>query len=591
MLTSTSYGKKLFTYFLTVFIVFTVILITIQYSRDKTFRARELESMLDTYCEFSNSFIKNRGNDGSFDFSTLDSLVKIFPRTDIRITIVDFAGRVLFDSEHSSFQEMANHIGRPEIQDALLYNKGSDIRLSESVNRTFYYFAKKYDDYFIRAAVVYSTGIQTLLSGRSLFWLIVAFLFFAAASVLFFLSNNFGKAIVKLKEFSENAANNKKIDDSFHFPENELGFIGEQIVTVYRKLENSNKELVNEKEKLVRHLQLSQEGVAFFSKDGREILSNNHFLNFLNVISDNQVSEPGEFREVKELEPVCRFLESQLGSEQNLNPSQKISIEKNNRFFDVQCFIFQDHSYEVSIIDITSSIKEKMLKHEMTSNIAHELRTPVSSIKGYLETILRDPNITEEKKHYFIERAASQTDRLADLIRDIAMITQIEEASNLYKLETINLASILNDAIESLESEIKDVNAKVEVNINRETNIFGNRALTFSIFRNLLENSLNYGGRDITISIDEFLDREDLMFYSFSDNGRGIDPIHQHRVFERFYRVDEGRARNEGGTGLGLAIVKNAVLFHGGEIFVKNRKGGGVEFWFSLKKQNTNGKN
>ncbi len=589
MITRTTYGKKLFAYFLMVFVVFTTLLVAIQYNRDKSFRARELESMLDTYCEFTNSFITKSGEGGGGVLSSLDSFVKGFPRTDIRITIIDFGGRVLFDSEYSNFTEMANHFDRPEIQDALLFNRGSDIRHSESVNRTFYYFAKKYDKYFIRTAVVYSTGIKVLLSGRSLFWLIVAFLFFAAASVIFFLSNNFGKAIANLKAFAQKAARNQIVDPSIKFPENELGFIGQQIVTVYKRLENTNKELVNEKEKLVRHLQLSQEGVAFFMKDGTEILSNNHFLNYLNIISDSPVNHAKEFWMVPEMLPTRLFLERQLKSSGNQNRSEKFTIEKNNRFFSVKCFIFQDNSYEVAIVDTTSSIHEKMLKHEMTSNIAHELRTPVSSIKGYLETILHDPNIPDDKKQSFIEKAASQAERLADLIRDIAMITQIEEASNLYKTEDLCVSLVINDAIESLNTQIRAVNATVSVSTSPETNIEGNRTLVFSVFRNLLENSLNYGGQDVTIFINEFLVNDDKVFYSFSDTGKGIDPIHQQRVFERFYRVDEGRARNEGGTGLGLAIVKHAVQFHGGEVSVKGRKGGGAEFLFFLKRKRNSG--
>ncbi len=583
---SASYGRKLFAYFLTVFVVFAAILVTIQYNRERSFRIQKLESMLETYCEFSKSFIVDtQRNNRKKGYSALDSLVEIFPRTDIRITVIDFTGKVLYDSEHSMFEEMENHLDRPEIQAALLFNKGSDIRLSESVNRTFFYFAKKYENYFIRAAVVYGSGIKDLLSASSLFWLIVALLFFAAASVIFYLSNNFGKAIANLKTFAERAASNQNVDQSIKFPENELGFIGNQIVNVYKRLENTNKELVNEKEKLVRHLQLSQEGIAFFIKDGTEILSNNHFLNYLNIISDSAITHAKDFWLVNELQPIKVFIENQLKNKSGQNRSERITIEKNNRFFNIQCFIFQDNSYEVSIIDTTSTVKEKMLKHEMTSNIAHELRTPVSSIKGYLETILHDPNITDDKKQSFIEKAASQTDRLAALIRDIAIITQIEEASNLYKIENINVAAVINDAIESLDTQIRTVSATMNVNINPDTNIEGNRTLVFSIFRNLLENSLNHGGPEVAVTIDEFLERDDRVFYSTSDNGKGIEPSHQQRVFERFYRVDEGRARKEGGTGLGLAIVKHAVAFHGGEISVKNRKGGGAEFLFSLRKQ------
>jgi signal transduction histidine kinase len=99
-----------------------------------------------------------------------------------------------------------------------------------------------------------------------------------------------------------------------------------------------------------------------------------------------------------------------------------------------------------------------------------------------------------------------------------------------------------------------------------------------------MENALKYGGEDITIFVDEYLETENNIFFSFADNGTGIAPTHQTRIFERFYRIDKGRSRNNGGTGLGLAIVKNAVHFHHGDISVKTRKGGGAEFLFSLAK-------
>ena len=385
------------------------------------------------------------------------------------------------------------------------------------------------------------------------------------------------------------AGRNENFDTHIKFPENELGIIGEQIITIYKTLKKTNKELNSEKEKLIHHLQISQEGIAIFSKSNEKILANNHFIQYLNLISDIPAVNPDHFLEVEELKPIHDFIKTYLNEkieifEKNL-PIKRISIHKNKRYFDVQCIIFHDKSYEISINDTTKSEKRKLLKQQITSNIAHELRTPVSSIKGYLETILSNENLSADKQRYFIEKASFQIDRLSELIRDISILTKIEEASSLYEIEDVNLGSIIKDVIENLQSKIEAVNAKIELNIENQTIVKGNKALLYSVFQNLLENSLIYGGENITIKIDNYLEDDNNVYFTFSDTGIGIEEEHQSRIFERFYRVDIGRARKNGGTGLGLAIVKNAIQFHKGDISVKTRKGGGTEFLFSLSKE------
>ena len=125
--------------------------------------------------------------------------------------------------------------------------------------------------------------------------------------------------------------------------------------------------------------------------------------------------------------------------------------------------------------------------------------------------------------------------------------------------------------------------------INRlpdELSINGNSSLLYSIFRNLMDNAIAYAGTGVTVKINCFREDEKFYYFSFSDTGTGVPEEHLNRIFERFYCVDKGRSRKLGGTGLGLAIVKNAVLFHGGTIFAKNNPSGGLEFVFTLQKQN-----
>lgn len=226
------------------------------------------------------------------------------------------------------------------------------------------------------------------------------------------------------------------------------------------------------------------------------------------------------------------------------------------------------------------------LKRQLTNNINHELKTPVSSIQGYLETIINNPDMNEETRRLFIEKSYKQSERLGQLLQDISTITRMDEGSQLIEKEMVDLNAIVQDIIAEVALRPADKRMRITCNFNRELPITGNASLLTSVFRNLTENAIAYsGGRDIFINLVKETSEE--YTFSFADNGIGIDDLHLPHIFERFYRVDKGRSRKLGGTGLGLSIVKNAVLFHGGTIEAHNRYEVGLEFTFTLKKADT----
>ncbi|MCR5192913.1 MAG: HAMP domain-containing histidine kinase [Bacteroidales bacterium] len=229
--------------------------------------------------------------------------------------------------------------------------------------------------------------------------------------------------------------------------------------------------------------------------------------------------------------------------------------------------------------------RNRQLKQEMTNNIAHELKTPVSSIRGYLEILLGDKPIDDEKRAFFLERCYSQTLRLSDLINDVSLINKLEESSALFPTESVNVRDIADEAVLELDSLCKENGITVNNNLPETINIMGNHSLVYSIFRNLLENVIMYAGDGVSASIECYRKDDDKYFIHFFDTGKGVDNKYIPKLFDRFLRIDEGRSRRNGGTGLGLSIVKHAVLFHGGDIYVRNRDEGGLEFFFSLKKK------
>lgn len=244
------------------------------------------------------------------------------------------------------------------------------------------------------------------------------------------------------------------------------------------------------------------------------------------------------------------------------------------------------HSLEESRKQIIQEQEHnRQLKQEMTSNIAHELKTPVSSIRGYLEILLGDKPIDERKRSYFLERCYSQTLRLSDLINDVSLINKLEESSDLFPKEEISVSAIADEAVMELEETCRTHGITVRNELLSPMHIVGNHSLVYSIFRNLLENAVSYAGEGITVAFDCYRKDDERYYIRFYDTGKGVDNKYLPKLFDRFLRIDDGRSRKSGGTGLGLSIVKHAVLFHGGDIYVRNREGGGLEFFFSLKKK------
>ena len=227
--------------------------------------------------------------------------------------------------------------------------------------------------------------------------------------------------------------------------------------------------------------------------------------------------------------------------------------------------------------------KNKLERH-LTNNINHELKTPVASIQICLETLLSGVELSDEKRVELIERCYVNNARLRNLLNDVSLITRMEDGSQLISKEPV----VLNDIIGEIHKELDVVSEGEKMTLHTDfkdiITVCGNLSLIGSIFRNLTENAIAYsGGKNIYITL--LANDADSCTISFEDDGRGVDPHKLHRLFERFYRIDKGRSRQIGGTGLGLSIVKHAVQFHGGNITVTNRPGGGLKFVFTLSKR------
>ena len=409
--------------------------------------------------------------------------------------------------------------------------------------------------------------------------------------IFFFVLSRFtfsiGKTISKLRDFALNVEKDRMPAVDYVFPNDELGDISQNIVTLYHRQQKAKNELSMEREKLIKHFQYSKEGFAMFTSEGREILSNILFIQFINVISDTQIHQVEDVTDIAELEPIRTFLNKNI---RNLNRKKKVlresvTIDKNGKIFLIECILFLDNSYEISINDISRQEEESRMKRQLTQNVSHELKTPVSSIQGYLETILSNPDLSPDKRQFFLERCYSQSTRLTGLLRDISVLNRLDEASEMFDLTEVNITKLIAEIQKECSQDMEEKHITSEIILPGDPTVFGNNSLLYSIFRNLYDNAIAYAGENIKITVNCYKEDTKYYYFSFSDNGVGIPEEHINRIFERFYRVDKGRSRKIGGTGLGLSIVKNGVNFHKGQISAKSSPGKGVTFFFTLKKK------
>lgn len=227
--------------------------------------------------------------------------------------------------------------------------------------------------------------------------------------------------------------------------------------------------------------------------------------------------------------------------------------------------------------------KENRMRRELTQNIAHELKTPVASILGYTDTILNSQQMTDEVRKQFIIRTNAQAQRLSTLLQDISTLNRMDYARDIITMERVDVATLFADIAQETSFALENRQMNLLNYLPKNIIIHGNRSLLYSIFRNLMDNAINYAGLGTTIAISTAQEQDHWRF-SFKDNGIGIPAEHLPRIFERFYRIDKGRSRDIGGTGLGLSIVKNAVLLHGGNITINSPETGGLAFEFTIRK-------
>ncbi len=228
-----------------------------------------------------------------------------------------------------------------------------------------------------------------------------------------------------------------------------------------------------------------------------------------------------------------------------------------------------------------SEQEKQRIKRQLTENAAHELKTPAATIEGYLETLVSNPNLPEDKRREFLERCHAQSCRMSRLLADMSTLTQLDETSITRSKSTIDVVTIINQIKEETAQQFADRNIQLRMRLPEHMPMQGDSSLVYSLFRNIFGNTLAYATEATYFEVQVHASGDRYTF-TLADNGAGVPAKHLPHIFERFYRIDKGRSRRLGGTGLGLAIVKNIAIQYGGTATAHATPGGGLTIEITL---------
>ena len=322
------------------------------------------------------------------------------------------------------------------------------------------------------------------------------------------------------------------------------------------------------------------EGVLVFDGDKKIQMINQSGISYLDINVDNPVGL--SLNEVIKDKNLQKYI-SELFSSKTAQ-KKEIRIKKNmDRFFLANGTILGgvEPGFMVILTDITKMKQLEKIRQDFVANVSHELKTPITSIVGFLETI-QQKDFPKEKRKPFLKKALKHSNRLNAIIDDLLWLSKIEsmEDNDSFNLIDQPLYDIITGSVDDIKTLKNKEDAKIEIFCDKFIQIKADGQLLREAFFNLLDNAIKYGDSNRGVSIS--VKKDQKLILQFQNYGETIPVKYQERIFHRFYRIDKSRSRRQGGTGLGLAIVKHIIFVHGGEIYVRSDDTNGTNFIIEL---------
>ncbi len=514
------------------------------------------------------------------DDPALDALVdRLAADTRCRLTVMDPTGRVVADSALSgpTLAGIENHASRPEMAQALREGRGFSRRYSTTVDEYLMYVARRLPDGsgVVRIAqnpeVVagFSAG---LLRGIAATALVVALL---GGLAVWLISRRMTVSIEKLSEAAQDIASGRFRTRIPVSSGDEFGILARRLEELAQRLEEQIRLLAAERNHLNAVLDSLTEGVLVTDAQGRITGSNPAFVQMFQPVAGPVGKLPLEvIRSVEVSEGVRRILDGGGRWEAEVHSGERVFLA---RFAPIGSGA-EPTGTAVVFLDITELRRLQQAQRDFISNVSHELKTPLTSIQGYAETLLQEELPAVYAR--FVEKIYRNAAQLGEMIGELFSLARLESGGGELRIEAVDFTALLEGLRQEYAEQLQQRSLSFEIEAPPGDDFPADRRYIERVFRNLIENAIKYTERG---GIRVRMERAEGEFrFSVSDTGIGIPQEHLSRIFERFYRVDRDRSRRTGGTGIGLAIVKHIVQLHNGRVWAESRLGAGTTMYFTL---------
>lgn len=479
-----------------------------------------------------------------------------------RLTIIDTDGDVLADSDEESIEE--NHRGREEVREALSDGVGYATRYSQTTHQNMLYVAVFNDDYIVRLSLPYDgifdylpVLIKPLGIGAVISLVIALILSKRFANTLTAPLQEITTQVMKMKDYRELEFDDYKYD--------EFNIIAYKLEEQAKTIHDTMKTLKEERIKINGILDQMKEGFILLDSNFDVLMVNRKAQKLYgNTIKLN--------RSIKDFIFDFKIINAldHLSTERQI-----VEIEKEKEFYN--CYVAKvDYGVTLLFVNVTEQHNSMKMRQEFFSNVSHELKTPITSIRGYSELLEAGVINDEGAKKKALDKIHDEVDNMSNLINDILMISRLENKDIDVIKHPVHLMPLVDEIVDTMQVEINKRHLTVTKNVEDITYI-SNHQHMYQLLSNLITNAIKYNVENGSITIEAYQSETNIIIV-VSDTGRGISKIDQGRVFERFFRCDQGRDKETGGTGLGLAIVKHIVQYYHGNIHLSSKLNEGTTF-------------
>ena len=507
----------------------------------------------------------------------------------VRITIIGHDGTILGESDTNT-KDMVNHIDRKEVQEAVSGKEGTAQRTSNTLGYTYIYVAipVKEMGIIVRVSIPLNklNSINIAFLCYTLIGLLVGLLFTMLLAVK--LSHIITDPIYKLISISKEISlgnYKKRVDINSN---DEIGQLAATFNQMADKLDSTLSDVMNKNIRVDTVINSMSSGIIAVDNKGKIILINTIACNIFGVHHGPGIigKNIGDItRNIKINSYMNETINNNVQLIEELSLSTSSNSEKIYRIYTSPIKSLEPGKLNsggiIALNDITALKKLEQMRTEFVSNVSHELKTPLTSIRGFVETLKSGAIEDTEIAAHFLDIIDIEAERLYILINDILQLSEIEAMRKDENVSKHYLKDILSEVMLILENAANKKNITLEVNSDPDIVILVNKDRIKQMLINLIDNAIKYNFENGTVFINAVKVSGKLVI-SIKDTGIGIPEAHQSRIFERFHRVDKGRSRNMGGTGLGLSIVKHIVNLYSGDIRVISEPGKGSEFIIQL---------